>query len=225
MATPWGRDPAGNGERSNPLPCFFGRETELGMGTAERAIVFIDGNNLYHGLKERGWPSWIEIGSLAERLVGSQRKLQRTYYYNAPPPGGSPHEGVGRYYLEKIKGTPNIVFRKSRLQYATKVDENGTYDTFEEKGADTALVADMVECAILDQCDVLILVSSDGDFAPAAETVQRFDKRVEVVYFRGRMPFVMEGIATMREFRLGLLKELDPPPRRNRRSKRRRSRS
>ena len=189
--------------------------------TAERVIVFIDGNNLYHGLKERGWRPWIEMGSLAERLVGKNRELVRTYYYNAGPPGGASHQQAGRYYIDQVKGTPNIVFRKSRLQRVTRVDENGTYDTFEEKGADTALVADMVECAMLDQCDVVVLVSSDGDFAPAVEMVQRYGKRVEVVYFKNRMPFVLEGIATMREFRLSLLKEMDPPPRSKRRSRRR----
>ena len=159
----------------------------------DRVIIFIDGNNLYHSLKVRGWPTWIEIGPLAQRLAGRNRELVRTYYYNAAPPSGSKHEGVGKYYLAKVKGVPNIVFHQSRLQNTTKVDENGQYQTYIEKGADTALVADMVQCAAENECDVAILVSSDGDFAPAVEMLHKYNKRVEVIYFKGRMPFSMGG--------------------------------
>jgi len=35
----------------------------------ERAIAFIDGSNLYHRLKERGWKTWIDVGKLAKKLV------------------------------------------------------------------------------------------------------------------------------------------------------------
>ena len=190
----------------------------------DRVIVFVDGNNLYHRLKDRGWPTWIEVGSLAQRLVGGNRKLVRTYYYNAAPPSGSRHEDRGRYYLAKVKGVPNIVFRQSRLQPTTKVDENGQYQTYNEKGADTALVADMVQCAIENECDVAILVSSDGDFAPAVETLRGYQKRVEVVYFKGQRPLVMEGSATMREFRQSLLQEMDRPSRPMRRTRKKTAR-
>ena len=190
------------------------------MLETEFVAVFIDGNNLYHRLRDCGWPARVEIGSLAERLVGKYRTLVTTYYYNAEPPGGSGHEEQGQYYLRQIRGTPNVVFRKSRLQRVTLADENGSYETYTEKGADTALVADMIRGAAANEFDVAILVSSDGDFAPAVEMLRDYQKRVEVVYFRGNMPFVMEGLALMREFRQSLLKEMDPPPR-SRRSGRR----
>ena len=103
-----------------------------------------------------------------------------------------------------------------------RVDEHGVhYRTFNEKGADTALVADMVRCAIEDEYDVAILVSSDGDFAPAAETLRVYQKQVEVVYFKSNRPLVMDGLATMREFRQSLLQEMDRPPRRRSRPERR----
>ncbi len=51
----------------------------------QRVMVFIDGNNLYHCLKEKGWATKTDIGLLVKRLVGN-RVLQRIYYYNALPP-------------------------------------------------------------------------------------------------------------------------------------------
>ena len=129
------------------------------------------------------------------------------------PPSGSSHEASGRRYLDVIlRGAPNIVLKKSKLQYVTKEDENGTYKSFVEKGADTALSTDMIESALVKQeCDVVILVSSDGDFAPPVEKLREYDVRVEVVYFKDRRPFVMENLSVMREFRQSYLQEMDKP--------------
>ena len=191
------------------------------MSESNRVVVFVDGNNLYHRLKERGWPTWIEIGALAQRLAGKNRGLVRTYYYNAAPPSGSAHEGRGNYYLAKVSGAPNIVFKNSRLQRIRKADENGSYSTYREKGADTAIATDMVVGAASNEYDIAILVSSDGDFAPTVEVLgSNYGKTVEVVYFKGSMPLVMQGLARMREFRQSLLKEMDRPPRKELRARR-----
>ncbi len=48
-----------------------------------------------------------------------------------------------------------------------------------EKGADTEIICQMLEYAILDQYDNAILLSDDGDFIPAVHRVQdRYGKRV-----------------------------------------------
>ena len=94
--------------------------------SVDRAIVFIDGNNLYHRLKEKGWKTWIDVGKLSKRLVG-KRTLKHIYYYNAPPPGGKPHTEKGNEYLSQIKRTKNLTFRQAWLQQTERVDEYGTY--------------------------------------------------------------------------------------------------
>jgi uncharacterized LabA/DUF88 family protein len=168
----------------------------------ERVIVFVDGNNLYHSLKENGWRTWTDIGLLAERLVGN-RTLVHIYYYNAPPPGGKPHTEKGNAYLSRVKRTPNLTFRSSWLQPTEKADEYGVYQSYREKGCDTAIATDVVSLAANDEYDTAIIVASDGDYAPAAKTLHSYGKSVEVVYFLGRKPFVMEEHALMRAFRPG----------------------
>jgi uncharacterized LabA/DUF88 family protein len=181
---------------------------------AERAIVFIDGNNLYHSLKEKGWKTWTDIGLLASRLVGN-RTLEHIYYYNAPPPGDKPHTERTNAYFSRVKKTPNLTFRFSWLQATQKADEYGVYQSYQEKGCDTAITADVVFLAANDEYDVAIIVASDGDYAPAAKTVTSLGKSVELVYFPGRKPFVMESLALMRAFRPGYAVPYDsePPPR------------
>ena len=195
------------------------------VSVMDRVIVFIDGNNLYHCIKERGWRTWTDIGEVVKRVVGSNRTLVRVYYCNAPPPRGSEQEDRGKYYLDKVRGVPNIVFLESRLQSQQRLDEDGSsYWSYAEKGGDTALVVAMTKVALRDECDVAILISSDGDFLPGVQELKDAGKHVEVIYFRGRRPFILEGLATMREFRQSLLLEMDKPSKFTKRTGRKPSR-
>ncbi len=49
----------------------------------EKVMTFIDGNNLYHSLKEHFQKASIDFSKLCSKLVGD-RRLVRAYYYNAP---------------------------------------------------------------------------------------------------------------------------------------------
>jgi len=171
----------------------------------DRAIVFIDGNNLYHALKEKGWKTWVDIGLLAKKIVG-ERELISIYYYNAPPPGGKKHTKKGNEFLAQVKRTAKVIYRDSWLQQEQKSDEYGAYQSYREKGGDTALSTDLVALAATNDFDVAIIISSDGDFAPAARIVkEKFSKMIECVYFEGRRPFAMESCALMRLFRPGFI--------------------
>ena len=166
-----------------------------------RVMVFIDGNNLYHRLKDKGWKTWINVGSLAKKVTG-QRNLVHIYYYNASPLGGRPYTESANKFLAYVENTPNLTIHKSWLQSVKKVNEYGSYQFHEEKGADTALSVDLVCLAAGDKFDTAIIISSDGDFEPAARAIQdEYKKLVEVVYFEGSRPFVMESCSTMRKFR------------------------
>lgn len=175
----------------------------------DRAIVFIDGNNLYHRLKEKGWKTWVNIGELSRRLVGG-RNLVHIYYYNAPPPGGKQHTKKGNEYLSQVQKTSNLTFRRAWLQKTHKVDEYGVYQSYTEKGGDTALSTDLVNLAAQDKFDVAVIVSSDGDYAPAARAIRdTYGKSVEVIYFEGCRPFALESCAQMRAFRKSYLTEYE----------------
>ena len=55
-----------------------------------------------------------------------------------------------------------------------------------EKGIDVSLAIDLLEDALMDNCDVGIVISCDTDVVPAVERVlSKTDKRIEVVGWRG----------------------------------------
>ncbi len=48
-----------------------------------RVCVFIDGSNLYFALKRNNKMTRVDYYQFSLALTGEQRKLIRTYYYNA----------------------------------------------------------------------------------------------------------------------------------------------
>jgi len=145
-----------------------------------RAAVFVDGSNLHHRLVKCGWPTSVDIARFAQRLAG-ERRLVAVYYYNVPPPRTHRPEQIAsqRRYYARIEGTTGVVFRLGHLQ--ERRVEGRT--VFEEKGVDVSLTVDMLTGAFEDHWDTAILVSSDGDFAPAVNEVRRRGKHVEYVFF------------------------------------------
>lgn len=55
--------------------------------------------------------------------------------------------------------------------------------TYIQKGVDTLLATDMVAMAFLNHYDIAVLVSGDGDLAPAAEAVKAAGKQIIVAAF------------------------------------------
>ena len=80
---------------------------------AERVSVYIDGFNLYYGLRSKGWRRyyWLNIRNLAERLLRPGQTLKLVRYLTAPvlprPNGRGQHERQ-RTYLEALATLPDL---------------------------------------------------------------------------------------------------------------------
>ncbi len=141
----------------------------------DRVCLFIDGSNLYHALKEASFPVKVDLGKLALRLVGPNRRHIHTYYYNTPlirPRPGDPQytEKDNRCrsqqrFFNALRFVPNLTFKPGRFQ---RLPNGGQV----EKGVDVMLAIDMLTLAFKDRYDVAILVSSDADFKHAIEVVK-----------------------------------------------------
>lgn len=148
----------------------------------ERVTIFIDGSNFYHGLKANNYSTKIDFYKLSKFLTGKQRKLIRTYYYNAAyNQSDDPPEYANQLrYLTKLRKTPYLAVKLGRLEKRT-TREKTTYYT--EKGVDIAIAVDMLKFAYSDSYDTAILITGDGDFVSALEEVQNLGKHVENAYF------------------------------------------
>lgn len=113
-------------------------------------------------------------------------------------------EGV-RYYIGQIKPKDGdeksqSLHRKQQILFE-KLKEAGFYivrghirqigKTFTEKGVDVRIAIDLIEGAYEDRYDRAILISSDGDLAPAVEMVTRKGKKVEIVGFQHKPSYAL----------------------------------
>jgi uncharacterized LabA/DUF88 family protein len=145
----------------------------------DRVMVFIDGSNLYHSLKEVFRRTDLDIGKLSQKLIDKKR-LIRCYYYNAAV--GLKQE-PDRYYrqqafLDSVQATPYTELRLGRLVY-----NNWPATPPYEKGIDIMLTTDLLTHSFKRNYDVAILVAGDTDYVGAIQAVKNNGQNVEVALF------------------------------------------
>jgi uncharacterized LabA/DUF88 family protein len=142
----------------------------------DRVAIFIDGSNLYHGLRSSFGHHNISFSEFADKLCGG-RRLFRTYYYNVLQDSTLKPEGYREQqeFLDILRKTPYLEIRLGSLKVSQGIPV--------EKGIDIMLATDLLYFAWNDFYDVAVLVSGDADFAYALQAVKNMGKHVEVAYF------------------------------------------
>ena len=160
----------------------------------EKIIIFIDGSNLYHLVKQL-CPDEKQINfsfqKFLKKIVGN-RNLVRVYYYNCPLDRNRDNRAYRsqQRFFQKLKEIPNFKLILCRMQ---KVKINGKI-IYQVKEDDIHLAVDMVKLAYNNAYDTAILVSSDGDFVPAINAVQEIGKKVENIGFEHKFSFHLKQV-------------------------------
>jgi len=152
----------------------------------ERVMIFIDGSNFYHSVKDTFglFPGEIEntevFRKLSEFLKGD-RMLIRICYYNAPLDIKYNKEIYSKQqsFLDRLNNVPGFKVIRCRLRKIEKDDGKVEYRV---KGDDIKLTVDMLSDAYEDQYDTAVIVSGDGDFKPLVDKVRKLGKKVENAY-------------------------------------------
>jgi uncharacterized LabA/DUF88 family protein len=145
----------------------------------DRIMIFVDGSNLYHSLKNYFRRTDIDIGKFCQKLL-EKRRLVRIYYYNARV---GLREEPERYHDQQkffagIDAIPYCELRLGRLVY-----NNWPAAPPYEKGVDIQLATDMITHSYKNNYDTAILVAGDNDFVGAIQAVKDNGKNLEVALF------------------------------------------
>ncbi len=145
----------------------------------ERVMIFIDGSNLYHSIKNFFKRTDIDMGKLGNKLL-DKRRLVRIYYYNAKV---GLKEEPERYrdqqaFFASVSAIPYCELRLGRLVYI-----NWPNTPPFEKGVDIQLATDMITHSFKNNYDVAVLVAGDNDYVGALQAVKDNGKNVEVALF------------------------------------------
>jgi uncharacterized LabA/DUF88 family protein len=157
----------------------------------DRVAIFIDGSNLYHGLKNNFRRQNINFTGFVSKLCNGRPHF-RTYYYNVLQDSTKWPETYKEQqdFLDMLNKTTYLEIRLG----GTKVAQGLPV----EKGIDIMLATDLLYFGWHDFYDVAILVSGDSDFTYAVKVVKNMGKHVEVAYFENAVSKELSDMADNR---------------------------
>lgn len=125
-------------------------------------------------------------------LLCDDRKLIRTYYYNAPRIQEDNQEQykAQQKFFDSLHKTPYLEVKLGRLERRDKsyscpyCRKDCEIPTYIEKGVDVNLATDMLKFATDNIYDTAVLITGDGDFATAVYA-KDLGKNVEHAYVKG----------------------------------------
>ena len=183
----------------------------------QRVVVYVDGFNLYFGLRSKGWRRyyWLNLRRLAENLLRSEQRVIAVRYFSArisTRPGNSDRRKRQATYLEALATLPGLDIHYGHyLAKQQRCNKCGTtWDTHEEKMTDVNIAVELLGDAQDDMFDTAMILSGDSDLTQAVQAVRRRypDKRVIIAFPPNRDSVRLRQVATA-AFRIGRKKFKD----------------
>ena len=160
----------------------------------QRVMVYVDGMNLYHGVRSTGVPRylWLDVRALSLSLLQPNQVLSGVKYFTSL--FSSDGEDVGMVHrqathmkaLETLVGLEIIEGKFQSKTGKCQRCEN-EWMSYEEKMTDVNIAVEMVCDAEDDIFDAALLISGDGDLTgPIARVLSRHPEKRVVVAFPPR---------------------------------------
>lgn len=135
-----------------------------------RVIVYVDGFNLYHAIKNLGDESlkWVCLRRLSESLIRPDEELIRVNYFSAHATWKPKAFERHRAYVAALK-QEGVTFVKGKFkQRDVKCRACGAeWESHEEKETDVNIAIHLVRDTILNEFDRAIVISADTDMRSA----------------------------------------------------------
>ncbi len=154
-----------------------------------RVVVYVDGFNLYFGLRERYGRKylWLDLQVLATSLLRPGQSLEKVRYFTARVRNDVAGQQRQSDYLDALgEHSPLVEMRDGRFQEKDRScrECGNTWKVFEEKETDVNIAVALMGDAVRNHFDTALLVSADSDLCPAVrETKSLFpDKRIIVAF-------------------------------------------
>ena len=154
----------------------------------ERVITYIDGYNLYYGLRAKGWKKfyWLNVQAMARHLLKPHQTLVLTKYFTTIIKHPDDRRRRQAVFLEALQTLNDFRIYYGHFLADTVSCHNcgHTHETFHEKMTDVNISVELMSDAFQDRFDVAVLVSADSDLVGPVKAVRRLfpQKRVVVAF-------------------------------------------
>jgi uncharacterized LabA/DUF88 family protein len=183
-----------------------------------RVITYIDGFNLYFGLREQGWRKymWLDPPALSRSLLRADQTLLQAKYFTSRVSGNAGKEQRQSAWLDAIGTLPDLTIYWGRFQADRKECKKCHNVTFvpQEKKTDVNIATELLCDAHSDAFDTAIVISGDADLVPPIAAIRRlFPQKKVVIAFppcRYSAELALTANASMRIFESYLRKSRLP---------------
>jgi len=154
----------------------------------QRVITYIDGFNLYFGMKAEYQNKylWLDVEALSNSLLVPGQRLVATKYFTSMVTNQPDKEKRQRTYFDALKASTGCHFYYGRYQ-SNIINCRGcgsNWPSPKEKMTDVNIATQMLMDAFTDQFDVAILISGDTDLIPPIQAIKSLSpgKRIGVYF-------------------------------------------
>ena len=155
------------------------------MNNKKKVVVYVDGFNLYHGLKnlKKSHLKWLNLRSLAEKFIDRNTEVIVKAYYFSAIATHMDNDTVQRHktYIEALEAN-GIEFVGGNFKKKWLTYKNNHIDIkwkkHEEKETDVNISIYMVRDAMKGGFDKFVLITNDTDIVPAVKMARNENKNI-----------------------------------------------
>ncbi|HNW31302.1 MAG TPA: NYN domain-containing protein [Caldisericia bacterium] len=164
------------------------------MGDAERVAAYIDGFNLYFGMKNKGWRRyyWLNVHLLAKNLLKANQTLILTKYFTSRITTSDSNKFRRQNdYIEALSNIKDleIYYGKYKIIETICPKCGSKLKTPKEKMTDVNIATHLMKDAYQDIFDAALLITGDSDLVEPVKIISELfpKKRVIVAFPPGRV--------------------------------------
>jgi len=149
----------------------------------ERVIAYIDGFNLYFGMREAGFDQcrWLNVKRLVESLLQTNQELVGVKYYTSRVSNNPDKQKRQSTYLDALESVGVEIY------YGNYQDNNlecrrcgNVWKSAKEKMTDVNIATAIIVDAFKEKYDMAMLISGDSDLTPPIKEVHNLFKNTRV---------------------------------------------
>lgn len=180
-----------------------------------RVATYIDGFNLYFGLRSKGWRKyyWLDLAALSRSLLKPGQELVACHYFTSRirshTEGGQSADRQS-LWIDALQSRNDIQCQfghfLSKQRHCRAC--NSSWGDFEEKMTDVKIATQILVDAFDDRFDTALIISGDSDLAPPLQAIHErlSEKKLIVALPPGRrseqLRRVADGYFTIGEAKL-----------------------
>lgn len=153
----------------------------------ERVLVYLDGFNLYFGMREAGFDycRWLDVKKLAANLSKPNQQIVGVKYFTSRVSNNPSKQKRQTTYLEALEALGiDIIFGHYQNNVTECKSCGHSWQDSKEKMTDVNIATHMIVDAYQDKYDVAILISGDSDLVPPIRAIHsNFPKKSVFVAF------------------------------------------